>query len=352
MRVSRIVLAASIAVSVVLAAANVYARRGEGAGVSAPSSGRLLDVDSTLAEQPVRLALLSGSNVEQVVDVDVSGDTAWVLGRTQWRGATGSVVLGPFGSSIRGAPGFIAAAQQIFATPAGIFVLDRASATIIQWSREGEVQRRFSLPTGSSAVMHEFVAGANGLPIAVAQGFDATAAIDLLILRLHGERARADTLLVQHNSPSVFTLPRLAQQHASLVLGNPFDHTLTWITNDGVVHRTVGRSDAPIWLTPDSLRGGFAERIGSAPGSTPATFAMPDTLPSLRFLDVTTMGRIIKGIDPGTGTTAFELYDSAGAPVGRLPLPASATAFFLTRAGVVWLSESVNATEILLMPIQ
>lgn len=346
MRASRLVLAASLAVSVVLAAANVHARRGGGAGLPAPSSGRLLAEDTSLAAPFQRVAVISGAALDVVRDIDIRGDTAYLLGRSEWYAAAGKSVRGPFGSVTRGSPNYIAGGEQIVANAAGVFVLDRIAGAVLEWSHTGDLEARYSLPAGSMFVLQEMIAERSGMPLVLAQQISTDRIGDLFVLRLRGEHARADTLSVLPAPASRFTIPRLAWHEGMPLIADPVLHTLRWIGLDGAGIRTVHRLDPPLWETSQSMRDEFAARIKPPTEAIARALVLPDTFPSLRSFAVTASGRLVMMLDPGVDRVAFELFDAGGAPIGRIPVPSAEARMFLTRAGIVRLDESLSSTEV------
>lgn len=348
MRASRIVLVASLAVSVVLGAANVHARRGGGAGLPAPSSGRLLAEDTSLAAPFQMVAVVSGAAVDVVRDVEVHDGTAYMLGRSEWYAASGSKVHGPFGSPSRGSPDYVAGGEQIVVNPAGVFVLDRVGGAVLEWSHLGKLRGRYSLPAGAMFSLHEMFVEPTGLPVVLAQQITARTIGDLFVLRLRGARSAADTVFVLPPPASRFAVPRFVEAGGAILIADPVVHTMQWIGPDGISMRTVHRRNPPVWETTASMRRDFAGRIKAPTEAAAAALVLPDTLPSLRTLALTASGRLLMMLDAGTGRPVIELFDDEGRALGRIPLPLDDAPIFLTSSGIVRIDESLSSTKVYL----
>ena len=346
MRASRIVLVASLAVSVVLGAANVHARRGGGAGLPAPSSGRLLAEDTSLAAPFHTVAVISGAALNVVRDVEVHDDTAYLLGRSEWYAASGGSARGPFGSARHGSPDYIAGGEQIVVNAAGVFVLDRVGGAVLEWNHRGELRGRYSLPAGAGFVLHEMFVEPSGMPVVLAQQISARRIGDLFVLRLRGVQTAADTLVALPAPASRFTVPRLVGAGGTMLIADPVVHTLQWIGPDRASIRAVHRQNPPVWETTESMRRDFAARIKAPTQAAAAALVLPDTLPSLRTLAVTARGRLLMMLDAGTGRPAIELFDADGAAVGRIPLPPGDAPIFLTSSGIVRIDETLSSTRV------
>ena len=313
----------------------------------APTAGILADFDASLASTWHEVARIDHPDVLglRIHAVDAAGDTVLIVQSGRWLLIVDGTLLGPFGSTVRGSPTWLARGIAGGFSPQGIVILDAGRNVLSLWSTTGErlAERELRLASGY-AVQHQALAvDASGrvLVQSIVTHDDGSSPTEVRYPRFGDDaRTQPDTLVhrLLHGDPSAaYATPLLATRpDGSYVTVN----ALTWQievygATDGLAQRAV-RATGPRWATPDSVRRHLARFTEQMDPRYRNGMQFPALIPPVRGITRSASGHLITLSADANDHLHAEVLQLDGSALGRLwrlpePLPVFAAGGALYR---------------------
>jgi hypothetical protein len=335
------------------------------AGTWPPWKAELLEPPTLVARVPAEI-LARGP----VVDVELRGDTVFLLQNTQWLAAWRRGSRGPYPAVATAGPGGVGRglgrlgrAVAFDVVDGYVYVLDGARREITTWTLGGELVSVRALarrPADESPWLQRLaerlqVDGLRRAYVAV-QGGSSRGPTEWLLLRYTlGHDARAAPPETIFREPvgaapgGALVAPSFSVTSAArLLIGVAADYRLIWLDDRGHQERATRRADPPRAAVPDSIRREYGRLLRRLPRSARDAYRLPRYWPPLRRLHLRADGTILAVTQSGTEEVHVELLDHAGQAVARLteiPLPEPV---FLCEEGYLWLHQELQSTDVLL----
>ncbi len=318
-------------------------------------NGRLSPYEPSLTRGWTELIRIDPAHLgaASIQGLDASGDTLFLVQRSQWTLVPPDGPIESHGSTVRGDPNWIGQGLAIAVLRERVAVLDRARAEISYWSRDGVRLAAHSIRDPDVAVVEpeSLVSDGNETLFLSLRKLRTSGEGEWLVVRIGSEGAvidtvyRADTHLEPWgvmNPPAVAARPDGTFQIAPANEWKVFEHG-----SDGERRVEWSRPDGPRWVVPDSIRREYAGILDRIPAPMRRGLSLPEHFPPVQAIGDLGEGRRAVLVAAGWDDEVhLEIIGSDGSPLGRLWEDPEVDPVFLVRGGIYRIRELPETTLI------
>lgn len=260
----------------------------------------------------------------------------FVLQNSSWLLVARGKTFGPFGSSTRGRPGWIASGVAIEVRDSQVYILDRTRRAVHVFTHDGTWRRTVDLAI-ASGLPDRFVMDRAGRWIVSAFINDGLQNSRWLLLR-YDHHGAADTIYIREGSTFDFVIPVVADGNRVYAF-NSATYRVDELSADGLGAHFV-RGNPPRVPIPDSVRRSLNRYMSKVPGRSTA---------GLRYVPIVVhaaslpAGRFAVAISTSLDKVMVEEIDSMGRPHATL-VESAQLPIALVRGGMLSLVEETNRT--------
>jgi hypothetical protein len=266
------------------------------------------------------------------------GDKAVLLTSHSWMMAANGVIRGPYGGRQRGAPGYIADAQDAAITDSAMLILDAATDRVRYFAHDG-------LPVRHQQIQHAGGSWWQPRQLFVINGDLVIGALEpelaprpLVLLRWYAGRRDPDT--VYRSAGTSMNGIVMDHDQRGITIGESGTYRIHTIDSSGVITATFSRRDPPRYPFNREERRRYRSYWSRLPPSVQVTYELPAYFPPLAALRNITDERIAAAVAIGPDSVHVEIIDHAGNALCRVTRSAISRPFALGRDGVIWLEET------------
>lgn len=347
---SRLLLLCSLAAAATLAVAALLTR---GSNALNLISGQAAPLRPDLIARVDTFSLAAGYLARgEVREILVTGSGLFILHSRQWLRLENGVVHGPYGVGTGGAPGALRDAVDMVTLDSSVFVLERSTKSIVEYSSTGVYRRRISIPADTSFMRSEHLEAsqAGTLPGTLYVLAHATTASALMEWRLYKLEAGNFRLMLALDSAVTGNTPQDLSMRAAgadtLIIGFGLPYRLVRYSAAQPVHRIV-RADPPLYAIPDSVRQSYSRQTATLTSDVRKRIRLPDHIPPLIDFALLPDGSFVvvraHGLDQGD----VEIIDYRGLPVAQVAELPFDLPIFPFPGGFVTLDHEANRLVIL-----